>query len=269
MRFEFRENPDEHLALEHVQLMTTTEFQDEVRSRAAGIAWREALVFIHGYNTSFEDAARRTAQLGYDLNFGGVMALFSWPSVSGELDYSRDVQDAMYAWPHLKEFLELLAKEGELNRIHVIAHSMGNQCLAEAVRMGIDLNGCRFDECILAAPDVDAQIFKRDVANRMSKETGRLSLYASRNDKALQMSKVPNRYPRLGDCDPITVLAGMESIDISRVPTDWLGHSTFAMSPELINDIRQMIDDNLPAASRLGMQVKPVSGTLEYWEFVP
>jgi esterase/lipase superfamily enzyme len=269
LRFEFRENPEEHVALEHVQLMTPEEFRNEFRGRAEHIAWREALVFIHGYNNSFEDAARRTAQLGYDLEFGGIMAFFSWPSANATLDYTRDSQNAIYASPHLKEFLELLAKEGKLNRIHVIAHSMGNQCLAAAVRTGLNLDECRFDECILAAPDIDAQIFRRDFADGMSSRAGRLSLYASRNDRALKNSRVPNGYPRLGDCDPMTVLAGMESIDVSRVATDWLGHSSFAADPNLINVIRQMIEDNLPASARVGMQEKRVGETLRYWEFVP
>lgn len=62
-----------------------------------------------------------------------------------------------------REFVEILAKKGKLNRIHVAAHSMGNQCFAEASQNGIDLGGCRFDECILAAPDIDAQVFRRDL----------------------------------------------------------------------------------------------------------
>ena len=35
-------------------------------------------MFVHGFNVSFADAARRTAQIAYDLAFGGPGAL-SWP----------------------------------------------------------------------------------------------------------------------------------------------------------------------------------------------
>ncbi|MEH2287310.1 alpha/beta hydrolase [Nostoc sp.] len=40
-----------------------------------------ALIFIHGYNISFEAAALRGAQLGCDLKIPSVrMAFYSWPS---------------------------------------------------------------------------------------------------------------------------------------------------------------------------------------------
>jgi esterase/lipase superfamily enzyme len=40
----------------------------------------EALVFIHGFNNSFEDALRRAGQLAYDLRFDGPVFAFSWSS---------------------------------------------------------------------------------------------------------------------------------------------------------------------------------------------
>ena len=38
---------------------------------------RDAVVFLHGYNVSFMDAAIRTAQIGFDLAITGVMAFYS------------------------------------------------------------------------------------------------------------------------------------------------------------------------------------------------
>jgi esterase/lipase superfamily enzyme len=39
----------------------------------------QALIFVHGYNMSFDNAARRAAQIAYDINFDGATFLFSWP----------------------------------------------------------------------------------------------------------------------------------------------------------------------------------------------
>lgn len=39
---------------------------------------RSALVFIHGFNVSFEDAALRAAQIGVDLQVPGIMAFYSY-----------------------------------------------------------------------------------------------------------------------------------------------------------------------------------------------
>lgn len=41
---------------------------------------RNLFVLIHGFNVSFEEAAVRAAQIGYDLKVPGEMAFYSWPS---------------------------------------------------------------------------------------------------------------------------------------------------------------------------------------------
>lgn len=38
---------------------------------------KQALVYIHGYNVGFEEAAIRAAQIGFDLKIGGITAFFS------------------------------------------------------------------------------------------------------------------------------------------------------------------------------------------------
>src|SRR5262249_31973367 len=151
----------------------------------------------------------------------------------------------------LKQFLELLAQEGELNKIHLIAHSMGNRCLAAAVQKVTLPKTCELDQCVLAAPDIDAGVFKRDIVSALMKSVKRLTLYASSRDRALKMSKELHDYPRAGDAGPgIIVLEGMDSIDASRVDTDFLGHSYYGDSPNLIGDLRKIIRNRLPASKR-------------------
>ena len=48
---------------------------------AVGAEERNALIFVHGYNVSFEDAALRAAQIGFDLSIKGAMAFFRGRSV--------------------------------------------------------------------------------------------------------------------------------------------------------------------------------------------
>jgi esterase/lipase superfamily enzyme len=90
-------------------------------------------VFIHGYNVSFFEAARRTAQLHWDLGFRGTPAFFSWPSGGSLLDYWADEASSEWAASHLREFLDLLAKRSGAKKIHLIAHSMGNRPLSRAL----------------------------------------------------------------------------------------------------------------------------------------
>jgi esterase/lipase superfamily enzyme len=51
---------------------------------------KSAFIFVHGYNVTFEDAARRTAQMSYDLSFDGAPVFYSWPSQGSLGDYLKD-----------------------------------------------------------------------------------------------------------------------------------------------------------------------------------
>jgi esterase/lipase superfamily enzyme len=83
-RFELRESPERHVMLLRIGPQSQAGFIDSIRSRISSSRKKEALVFVHGFNVSFRDAARRTAQITYDLGFDGAPILYSWPS-RGEL----------------------------------------------------------------------------------------------------------------------------------------------------------------------------------------
>lgn len=50
--------------------------QDHVRKTGKA----EAFVFVHGFNVPFHEAAKRTAQMAFDMHFEGLPILYSWPS---------------------------------------------------------------------------------------------------------------------------------------------------------------------------------------------
>ena len=121
---------------------------------------RSAIVFIHGFWTTFEGAAIRAAQIGCDLSVSGLMAFFSWPSRGTFRGYVHDIDAVEAAVPRLIEFLRGLAAIEGIERIHLIAHSMGNRGLLTALH---DLFANAppptpmFDQIVLAAADVDAE----------------------------------------------------------------------------------------------------------------
>jgi len=80
------------------------------RNCASGHGARKpgVLLFVHGYNVSFEDAARRTGQLAYDLGFEGPTVFFSWPSRGSVTAYTRRADRAV-GHPDLKSVLSDLA----------------------------------------------------------------------------------------------------------------------------------------------------------------
>ena len=210
--------------------MPYSTFIEDFKAATSNAPTQEALVFVHGYNVTFEDAALRAAQLAHDLKFPGVAAFYSWPANGHTVAYTWDETSVDTASEHLKAFLETLARAGDLKAIHLIAHSMGTRCATAAVLTGLKLENCQLDQFILAAPDIDAEKFKGFLPDLTTK-IGRLTLYASSKDRALQGSHFAHNYPRAGDSGQgIIVMNKLESIDASNVKTDWLGHSYYGSS---------------------------------------
>ena len=128
----------------------------------------DILLFVHGYNTSLEDAILRTAQLVHDLNFAGKGVTFSWPS-QGALDgYAHDETQNAQSTVALVEVLKQLTRadgrSGKSRKVHVIVHSMGNRLFLQAARqfeLEQNVGDSRrvFGHVALAAPDVDATTF--------------------------------------------------------------------------------------------------------------
>ena len=101
-----KEDPAKHFTLKEIKALSREELAQIVRDRlgASSEFKDQALVFLHGFNNSFESALFRTAQIAYDLKFDGAPFLYSWPS-KGQLglqDYSYDRESSGQSEPYLR-----------------------------------------------------------------------------------------------------------------------------------------------------------------------
>ncbi len=272
-RLEFREDPEKHVVLLSVEPQARAEFLSELRERIEASAARRALVFVHGYNVTFEDAARRTGQMAYDLQFDGAPILYSWPSKGSLQGYMADEASAAYTVPHLEEFLRLVARESGAEIVHLIAHSMGNRAMAAALaEISREPDGPRFQQIALVAPDIDADVFKRDIAPRIVTTGDRVTLYASATDEALDASKRIHAAPRAGDAsEGAVVVPGIDTIDVTGLDTSLLGHSYFAENRSVIADLIYLLHEGSPPDERHWLQPVVVEGdeSQRYWRFLP
>ena len=133
-RLEFHKDPARHVVVLRLDPLDRNAFVARVGAGVTASPNRDALMFVHGYNVTFEDAARRAAQITYDLGFSGIPLLYSWPSEGAVLRYAVDENNVRWTVPHFTEFLKLVLTEIGARVVHVIAHSMGNRCLTEALR---------------------------------------------------------------------------------------------------------------------------------------
>ncbi len=84
------------------------------------------LVFIHGFNNRFEDSVYRFAQIVHDSNVHSAPVLVTWPSRGSLLAYGYDRESTNYTRNALETLFQYLAKDGDVNEVNVLAHSMGN-----------------------------------------------------------------------------------------------------------------------------------------------
>jgi esterase/lipase superfamily enzyme len=252
LRLEFRADPEKHIILSHTFSTGESRFFELLKSSVAKSASKDAFAFVHGYNVSFEDAARRTGQIAYDLDFVGAAIFYSWPSNGKTADYLKDETNITWSTPHFQSFLGLLAQESGAERIHIIAHSMGNRAVCDALKaLSFDpTSRLKFNHLVLAAPDIDADTFQ-ELAATLQRLAGRVTLYESSQDKAIQASKKIHGNPRAGE--PLLVVRGMDTIDASAIDTDFLGHSYFSDNWPLLSDIHSILLKDEPPSGRFGL----------------
>jgi esterase/lipase superfamily enzyme len=232
---------------------------------------KKAFVFVHGFDVTFEDAARRTAQLAYDLKFQGVPIFYSWPSRGELAGYPADEATIDWVKPHLKQFLEEVAARSNATSIYLIAHSMGNRALTGALQdIATEKRSNpvpHFREVVLAAPDIDADVF-RQLAASIETASDRVTLYASSNDKALAASKDFHQYARAGESGPnLVVVKGIDTVDVSAIDTSFLGHSYIADNASVIADIYGLLAGT-PAGRRTCLSVANFA-SVTYWLYGP
>ena len=270
-RLEFRADPARHVVLLDAEVEDQARFFAGVAVQVRASASGSAFIFIHGYNVSFEDAARRTGQMAYDLGFDGAPVFYSWPSQGDVARYTVDENNIEWSTPHLQAFLTDFLQKTEAAKVYLIGHSMGNRGLARAVAGLIETQpelARRIAEIILTAPDIDADVFQQEIAPRLTAARHPVTLYASSEDLALAASKLVHGYRRAGDSgEGMLLLAGVETIDATGVDTGFLKHSYFAEQRSALSDMFYLIHDNARADQRFLDPVDTPKG--RYWTFKP
>jgi esterase/lipase superfamily enzyme len=230
---------------------------------------RHGVVFIHGYNVAFEEAALRAAQIGVDLGVAGAMAFFSWPSKGTFGGYQADQSTIEASEPAITQFLVDFARKSGADGVHVIAHSMGNRGVLRAVSRIVQdaqqRSGVEFANFILAAPDVDAETFAN--LSKAYVELGkRTTLYVSQTDLAVGLSKWLSQYPRVGYAPPVTVLDGIDTVNVTNVDVTLLGHGYVADAREVLNDMHALIFEGAAPGQRFGLRPARTAAGQPYWE---
>jgi esterase/lipase superfamily enzyme len=253
------ENAKSHFVAVGQRAVDRETFQQELATQVSGRVGvsRDVLVYVHGFNTGYDEARFRLAQIVVDSRFTGVPVLFTWPSRQKILAYGSDKESATASRDALEDLLADISTTPGVGRVHVLAHSMGTWLAMEALRQRAiagqgDLGG-KLGEVMLAAPDIDLEVFRGQMARL--KGAGRVSILASNDDRALSVSSaLAGDRTRVGALDlknaehlQVVTDLGVRVYDLSGASaSDFYRHDTFAQAPEVVRSIGAQLGEARP-----------------------
>ena len=275
LRLEFSQDPAKHVVLMEIDLLPNADFWKQLRAAVEASPEKQLLVFVHGYCATFRDAARRTAQMSYDMNYKGPAMFFSWPagaeseSFKEKANYLKDLRRAEESDDDLIAVLAGVSRYSGAKSIHLVAHSMGNYVLTEALKTIDDRRPPGvpqvplFDQVALAAPDINAREFVERTGERILPFSRRFTVYASSQDKALRLSKAVNGFEPLGFLNDYTRVGAkkrlFDLVDVSQLTTSWFdsGHIYYGDMPEMISDFSYLFRGVQASSLQRGLSETP------------
>lgn len=257
---------------EFTQLLDLTEGTEECVQyiRKATAKYPRLLVFVHGFNNSFDEALARAMTLRRAAGPGVAVILWSWPSRAGPIGHYRYDKESATGTSliHLAELLSGIARTDSNGEpvTRVIAHSMGSWHLRGAIDMlAFKHSELTLSDVVLAAPDVPTDELKNSLDN-FKKVAARVTLYACEQDVALAISKEMHGYPRAGTggAEHILVDSKLDSVDVDPRLFSFNHGYVFEVT-RVLNDFNAILMTGSDAERRgLTRQPKPPR---HYWTF--
>ena len=244
-------------------------FRDRFTAPGQGVrpAMR-VLLFVHGFNVQFYEAALSLARLATSMQASLVPMFYSWPSEGKVTGYWRDEDTASAAVIRFTPFLEQLLS-GPADEVVIVCHSMGSRIvtrsLGELARRQAKLPALK--KVVFAAADINVEEFDAQWPSLRRLSATQWAFYESSGDLALRLSKVVHSFRRVGESDGgVYVADGSDTIDASSTTSvlKALGHSYIVGSPALAADIGDWVTQDMPPAVR-GLQ-RMTQGASVYWK---
>lgn len=271
-RLDFRADPERHIIVkEIVKSDNRSQFLQSLRDDLQAAQRKEVLIYIHGFNQSFVNGVETAAGLAVDLELDGSVLAFSWPSKNNVLRYAADVEEVMALRNQeaLRDLITAAARDIGANRVFLVAHSMGNRLLLEALKLMTPAQKPYFDNIVFASPDVESTDFS-ELAKRAAPLARAMTLYAVDNDIPLSLSAKlkeamfgKDTFVRAGNTRAnVPSTDFLDVVNATNANVTWLGHDSFAYLAK--DDMRALLWFDLRAARRC---VLAKNGTL--WTYAP
>jgi esterase/lipase superfamily enzyme len=239
--------------------------QAQLQERLEASRQKDIILYVHGVNTEFNDAALNLADVWHFTGRYGVPVFYSWPAANaGMFGYFKDRESGEFSIYHVKETLRILASTPGLEKLHIIAHSRGTDIITTALReLVIEFRAAgnnprddlKIENLILAAPDLDFGVVRqRLIAEKFGLAFGQLTVYMNPDDGALGLSQFLMAGLRFGklsqndldDSDKV-IFEQVKNVNFVSVEgvSSFLGHSYYKNHPGVLSDIAILVRQNL------------------------
>jgi len=209
---------------------------------------RDVLIYVHGFNQTFESAVLDAARLSDGIRFRGATMAFCWPSKAKLLDYGYDRDSAMWSRDALEKVLEGLMTSPTVARLHIVAHSIGTMLTMESLRQlhahQGDTAADRLGAVVFAAPDIDMDVFASSVEH-LGPVARKITVLTATNDRALALSRwMAGGMTRVGAAQKAQLeQLGLHVIDASQEGWGLVNHDLFLSDGRIRQVIRRAVDN--------------------------
>lgn len=211
----------------------------------------DVVLFVHGFNYSFEESLQIALRMVQRTGVPAIPIAYSWPSQDRIAAYGVDYDRNEWTIEHLTALIQAIVNVLPAGRVlHIVAHSMGNRAVLVALaRSHLPEQG--LGQLVMIAPDVDSDIFK-DLVSR-SGPFRQKTLYVSNHDWALRAAGwLRPGESRAGDAKKqYVVIKGVDTIDMSPLKAGRVGHSVYDYSQLMFDDLGAVLKDQPPTSRKL------------------
>jgi len=208
---------------------------------------RDVLLYVHGFNQTFEAAVLDAAHLSDGIRFRGATMAFSWPSKAKLFDYGYDRESAMWSRDALEQVFSGVIASSAIGRVHIVAHSIGTMLAMESLRQIYDRHGGvvveKIGAVVFASPDIDMDVFSSSV-ERIGPIAKKVTVITAVNDRALAVSSLlAGGITRVGAAEKAQLEGlGLRVIDASQQGWGIINHDLFLSNAQIRQVIRRAID---------------------------
>jgi esterase/lipase superfamily enzyme len=226
------------LTLDERRFGSSEEFRVALKSAMSLRRQTDAVIYVHGFNTTMAEGVYRVAQMHHDLQVPGVAVHYAWPSRGSALGYLHDRESVLFSRSGFEQLLDEVAASGA-NEIVIVAHSMGAFLTMETLRQMALGDGSRALDrvagVVLISPDLDLDVF-RSQARDIGELPQPFFVFGSARDRVLGLSaRISGSGERLGNLEDISTIADLQVTYLDTAAFDvGAGHLNLGENPALL-----------------------------------